>query len=119
MANFEQIFESNVFSDSVMKKRLSPATYEKLHRVIAEGGELDIAVANEIAKAMKEWAMENGATHYTHFCRCRVTARCFPSFREKSSLRASPMLPLSPRADCARPSRRAAIRRGTRPPTFF
>ncbi len=67
MANFEQIFASNVFSDSVMKKRLSPATYEKLHKVIAEGGELDIAVANEIAKAMKEWAMENGATHYTHW----------------------------------------------------
>ena len=67
MANFEEIFASNVFSDRVMKKRLSPATYEKLHKVIAEGGELDIAVANEIAKAMKEWAMENGATHYTHW----------------------------------------------------
>ncbi len=67
MANFEQIFATNVFSDSVMKKRLSPSTYEKLQTVIAEGGDLDIAIANEIAKAMKDWAMENGATHYTHW----------------------------------------------------
>ncbi|MBQ7364509.1 MAG: glutamine synthetase III [Clostridia bacterium] len=67
MANFEQIFATNVFSDAEMQKRLSPATYEKLHKVIAEGGELDIAIANEIAAAMKDWAMENGATHYTHW----------------------------------------------------
>ena len=67
MASFEQVFATRVFSDSVMKKRLTSETYKKLHKVIAEGGELDITVANEVAKAMKEWASENGATHYTHW----------------------------------------------------
>ena len=67
MADFEQVFATRVFSDSVMRKRLSADTYKKLHRVIDEGSELDITVANEVAKAMKEWAMENGATHYTHW----------------------------------------------------
>ncbi len=67
MADFEHIFSTRVFNDAVMKKRLSPATYEKLRRVIDEGDELDITAANEVAKAMKEWAMENGATHYTHW----------------------------------------------------
>ena len=67
MAGFETIFATNVFSDAVMKERLSEATYEKLRCVIAEGGELDITLANEIAAAMKDWAMEHGATHYTHW----------------------------------------------------
>ena len=67
MADFEQVFATRVFSDSVMRKRLSADTYKKLHRVIDDGSELDITVANEVAKAMKEWAMENGATHYTHW----------------------------------------------------
>ncbi|MBQ9114869.1 MAG: glutamine synthetase III, partial [Clostridia bacterium] len=59
-----EIFGTKVFSDKVMKERLSAETYENLHLTIEEGKPLTIEIANEIASAMKDWALENGATHY-------------------------------------------------------
>ena len=56
-----------VFNDRVMKQRLSSDVYKKLKKTIDLGKELDINVANQVAVAMKDWAIENGATHYTHW----------------------------------------------------
>ena len=60
-------YGSLVFSDSVMRERLPKPTYKELFRVIKEGKALNLAIANEVAHAMKEWALEKGATHYTHW----------------------------------------------------
>lgn len=60
-------FGSLVFSDQVMRLRLPGHVYEALHRTIEEGEELDAATAEVIASVMKEWALERGATHYTHW----------------------------------------------------
>jgi len=60
-------FGKNVFSDEVLKKRLSPKFFSELMQVKNEGLELSVDLANEVADAMKTWAMENGATHYTHW----------------------------------------------------
>ena len=60
-------YGSLVFSDSVMRERLPKPTYKELSRVIKEGKALNLAIANEVAHAMKEWALEKGATHYTHW----------------------------------------------------
>ena len=62
-----EIFGTLVFNDKVMKERLKPEVYEALQNTIKEGTPLTIDVANEIASAMKDWALENGATHYTHW----------------------------------------------------
>lgn len=60
-------FGSLVFSDVVMQERLPKPTYKELSKVIHEGRALDLDIANEVAHAMKEWALEKGATHYTHW----------------------------------------------------
>ena len=60
-------YGSLVFSDSVMRERLPKPTYKELARVIKEGKALNLDIANEVAHAMKEWALEKGATHYTHW----------------------------------------------------
>lgn len=60
-------YGSLVFSDSVMRERLPKPTYKELSRVIKEGKALNLGIANEVAHAMKEWALEKGATHYTHW----------------------------------------------------
>ena len=60
-------FGTKVFNDEVMKKRLSKATYEELNRTIKKGTYLNKDIAEEVAKAMKDWAIENGATHFTHW----------------------------------------------------
>ena len=60
-------FGSLVFNDTVMQERLPKAVYKSLHETIANGKDLDPTVANVVACAMKEWAVENGATHYTHW----------------------------------------------------
>ena len=65
--NVEEQFGSNVFNDSVMRARLPKKIYEELKNVINEGGELNANLANAVAHAMKEWAIEKGATHYTHW----------------------------------------------------
>ena len=67
MAKVSEIYGSMVFNDHVMKERLPSATYKSLAKTIKEGKPLDIEVANVVAHAMKEWAIEKGATHYTHW----------------------------------------------------
>lgn len=62
-----QVFGSEVFNDSVMQKMLPEETYSALKQTIASGKPLDINIANAVAKAMREWATEKGATHYTHW----------------------------------------------------
>ncbi len=65
--NVADIFGENVFNDAVMRERLPKGTYKKLHEVMENGGDLDLATADVIAHEMKEWAIEKGATHYTHW----------------------------------------------------
>ena len=67
MKNIPEIFGSLVFNDAVMKARLPKETYRLLRRTMAEGKHLDLSVANVVANAMKDWATENGATHFTHW----------------------------------------------------
>jgi glutamine synthetase len=62
-----QVFGSNVFSPAVQRQRLPKHVYKALQRTLARGEALDTALADSIAQAMKEWAMEKGATHYTHW----------------------------------------------------
>ena len=62
-----EIFASNVFNLQVMQERLPKETYKSLKKTIDEGGALDAGVANVVANAMKDWAVEKGATHYTHW----------------------------------------------------
>src|SRR5262245_21181611 len=59
-------FGVNVFSAAVQRERLSGGTYKQLQSTLATGEALDPALADEVAEAMKEWALERGATHYTH-----------------------------------------------------
>lgn len=65
--NVADIFGENVFNDTVMQERLPKKVYKKLKQTIEEGTELDIETADVIAHEMKEWAIEKGATHYTHW----------------------------------------------------
>ena len=67
MINVTQEFGSMVFDDSVMKERLPKETYKALQKTIKEGRHLDINVATVVANAMKDWAIEKGATHFTHW----------------------------------------------------
>ena len=67
MKNVQDYFGSLVFDDRVMKSKLSSKVYNSLKKTIDEGAQLDSNVANAVADAMKEWAVENGATHYTHW----------------------------------------------------
>ena len=67
MANVPEIFGSLVFNDAAMKERLPKGTYKELKKTIEEGKPLDITIANVVAHSMKEWALEKGATHYTHW----------------------------------------------------
>ena len=67
MAFIEDNFGINVFNDSVMRQRLPKETYRTLHKTIDEGRRLDPQVASIVANAMKDWAIEHGATHYTHW----------------------------------------------------
>jgi len=80
--NIPNIFGSMVFNDSVMKERLPKDTYEALHKTIAKGTHLELDVANVVASAMKEWAIEKGATHFTHWFQpmTGVTAEKHDSF---------------------------------------
>ncbi len=62
-----ELFASNVFDDSVMRQRLPKETYKALQRTIKDGRSLDLNVATVVANAMKDWAIEKGATHFTHW----------------------------------------------------
>ena len=80
--NVAEIFGENVFNDAVMQERLPKKVYKKLKEVIQEGRELDLETADVIAHEMKEWAIEKGATHYTHWFQplTGVTAEKHDSF---------------------------------------
>ena len=65
--HIQEIFGSMVFGDAVMRQKLPKDTYKSLKKTIEDGSELDISVANVVANAMKDWALEKGATHYTHW----------------------------------------------------
>ena len=67
MSKIKEMFGSMVFNDSVMKERLPHADYKALKRTIQSGRELDPAIADVVANAMKDWAIEKGATHFTHW----------------------------------------------------
>lgn len=80
--NVAEIFGEDVFNDSVMQQRLPKKTYKELKKTIEEGKELSLEVADVIAHEMKEWAIEKGATHYTHWFQplTGVTAEKHDSF---------------------------------------
>ncbi len=67
MANVKELFGSMVFNDAIMRARLPKETYRALQKTIDDGKPLDPHVANIVANAMKDWAVEKGATHYTHW----------------------------------------------------
>ena len=67
MKTVTDFFGTMVFNDHVMKERLPKEVYDSIQNTIQNGKHLDLSLANEIAKAMKDWAIEKGATHYTHW----------------------------------------------------
>ncbi len=80
--NVAEMFGKSVFNDAVMRERLPKSVYKKLKKTIVEGKELDPGIADSVAQAMKEWAVERGATHYTHWFQplTGVTAEKHDSF---------------------------------------
>ena len=123
-----EYFGCNVFSDRVMRERLPKNVYKSVQRTRQLGLALEKEVADVVANAMKDWAVEKGATHYTHWFQpmTGVTAestthsllpteraRLSSNFRARSFLRASLTLPHSPQADSVQPLRQEAIPHGT------
>lgn len=82
MSNVPELFGSLVFNEKTMKERLPKQTYKALKKTIKDGQPLDINVANIVANAMKDWAVENGCTHFTHWFQpmTGVTAEKHDSF---------------------------------------
>ena len=80
--NVTGIFGENVFNEHAMRERLPKKVYKELHKTIDEGKELDPMTAEVVASAMRDWAMEKGATHYTHWFQplTGVTAEKHDSF---------------------------------------
>ena len=87
MNKINEIFASNVFSDAVMKERLPKATYKALKKTIEKGTSLEPDVADVVASAMKDWAVEKGATHFTHWFQpmTGITAEKHDSFINPTS----------------------------------
>ena len=125
------IFGADTFSRNTMRQRLPKEVYRSLLRTIDQGEPLDPAVADVVAAAMKDWAIENGASHYTHWFQplTGLTAEKHDSLDPprtgraawsstspaRSWCRASRTPRASRPAGCARRSRPAATPRGTRP----
>jgi len=82
VVNVAEIFGKNVFNEIVMKERLPKAVFKKMKKTIEDGTELDPSIADVVAHAMKDWAIERGATHYTHWFQplTGVTAEKHDSF---------------------------------------
>ena len=80
--NVAEIFGKNVFNETVMKERLPKSVFKKMKKTIEDGAELDPSIADVVAHAMKDWAIERGATHYTHWFQplTGVTAEKHDSF---------------------------------------
>ena len=87
MKSLPELFGSMVFDDVTMKERLPKDTYKSLKKTVAEGKTLDVGVANVVANAMKDWAIEKGATHFTHWFQpmTGVTAEKHDSFISPTS----------------------------------
>ncbi|MCL1885369.1 MAG: glutamine synthetase III, partial [Dehalococcoidia bacterium] len=84
MKNIPELFGSMVFNDAVMRRFLPGETYEALKKTMSQGTHLELDVANVVANAMKDWAVENGATHFTHWFQpmTGITAERHESFIE-------------------------------------
>ena len=67
IVNVAEIFGKNVFNETVMRERLPKSVFKKMKKTIEDGAELDPSIADVVAHAMKDWAIERGATHYTHW----------------------------------------------------
>lgn len=67
VVNVAELFGKNVFNETVMRERLPKSVFKKLKKTIEDGAELDPSIADVVAHAMKDWAIERGATHYTHW----------------------------------------------------
>ena len=82
MSKVPEMFGSMVFNDAVMQERLPQATYKALKKTVENGEALDISIANVVANAMKDWAVEKGCTHFTHWFQpmTGVTAEKHDSF---------------------------------------
>lgn len=93
-------FGTDVFSDTLMKERLKPETYDALRHTIEGGGGLTLAVAGEVAQAMMDWALEKGATHYTHWFQpmTGATAEKRDSFLSPAKLDGTPIFSFSAKA---------------------
>ena len=116
-----EIFGENVFDDAVMRERLPKSVYKKLKQTIEDGSELDPSIADVVAHAMKDWAVDNGATHYTHWFQplTGVTAEKHDSFITSPDAAGRVLMdlsPPSPPAASAPPLRPGAILPGTVPP---
>ncbi len=87
MTSVPELFGSMVFGDAVMRERLPRETYKALHKTIQDGKSLDLAVANVVANAMKDWAIEKGVTHFTHWFQpmTGITAEKHDSFISPTS----------------------------------
>ncbi|WP_459478617.1 glutamine synthetase III family protein [Clostridium saccharoperbutylacetonicum] len=87
MNKINEVFASNVFSDTVMKERLPKATYKALKKTIEKGTALEADVADVVASAMRDWAVEKGATHFTHWFQpmTGITAEKHDSFISPTS----------------------------------
>ena len=125
MSTVTEIFGSMVFNDHVMKERLPKETYKAMQKTIRDGRRLDINVATVVANAMKDWAIEKGATHFTHWFQpmTGVTAEKHDSFISPAGdgrviMEFSGKHRPSPPADSAPRSRRADTPHGTRRPTL-
>ena len=127
------VFGSLCFNDKLQQERLSKTAYRALRATITRGEPLDIATADAVAAALKDWALEHGATHYTHWFQpmTGITAEKHDSFlspmsdgsaiaefKGKELIKGEPDARVFPRAACDRPSRRAATRRGIREPAL-
>ena len=87
MIKVNEIFGCNVFNETVMQERLPKNIYKALKRTMAEGKALDASIADGVASAMKDWAVEKGATHYTHWFQpmTGITAEKHDAFISPSS----------------------------------
>lgn len=96
---FNEKFGCMVFNESVMKSHLKDATFKKLMKIKKEGMALDREIADEVAEAMKNWAMDNGATHYTHWFQpmTGITAEKHDSFMDNDG-EGNPILEFSGKA---------------------
>ena len=127
-SNVTEYFGCNVFSDTVMRERLPKSVYKSVQRTKQFGIALEPAVADVVANAMKDWAVEHGSTHYTHWFQpmTGVTAekhdafitptdhgRIILEFSGKELIKGCPMPLPSPPAACVPPSRPEAIPHGT------